>query len=157
MGSKYGTNHLNDPWNSTTHNRVPQSRGVHWLTQWWKPWRFPSLCPQGGHKSQHNSNTRLYDTSTHSFLKNNNFAQPHAQRCVLQMHAHRLVELYQGGILEHGEGGRVEDLLSGRARKAPIYLHGIWGIKTHFTEQMEEGQPDRHFIPLWHPAESSHS
>lgn len=151
MGSKYGTNHLNDPWNSATHNRVPQSRGVHWLTQWWKPWRL--MWPQVPTQQQH---TVIWHINTHSFLKNNYFTQPHAQRRVLPLHAHRRVELYQGGILEHGEGGRVEDLLSGRARKAPIYLHGIWGIKTHFTEQMEEGQPDRHLIPLWHPAESSH-
>lgn len=47
------------------------------------------------------------------------------QTYVLQMHERRLVELYQVGILEHGEGGWVEDLLSGRTRKTPIYLHGI--------------------------------
>lgn len=70
--------------------------------------------------------------------------QSHNHTLSTQMHERRLVELYQRGILEHGEGGQVEDLLSGRARKAPIYLHSIWGIKTHFTEQMEEGQPDRH-------------
>lgn len=91
MGSKYGTNHLNDPWNSTTHNRVPQSRGVHWLTQWWKPWRL--MWPQVPTQQQH---TAIWHINTHSSLKKNNFAQPHAQRCVLQMHEHRLVELYQG-------------------------------------------------------------
>lgn len=46
-----------------------------------------------------------------------------------------------------GEGGWVGDPLSGRASKASIHWHSIWGIKAHFTEQMEEGQPDRHLIP----------
>lgn len=136
------------------------SRGVHWLTRWWWPWRMM------WHMLRHSSTT-LHETSTQtsSFVKKGQImwvvqaqqqVRPHkAPMHALQMHGRRLVEVYQGPILEHWESAQAEVLLSVRASKASIHSHSIWGIKTRLTEQMEEGHPARHLIPGWHPTELS--
>lgn len=60
-------------------------------------------------------------------------------------------------ILEHHAGREVHGWeicwVGGRVKLKSIYAASK---KTHFTEQMEEGQPDRRLIPVWHPAGSPH-